>query len=73
MSTYAPTDRRYIGLYYYSSYWDKWDLIIGFDRGWWIVKGILPDDQERRHCTHLDANHFADKPFKVRPSTPLGA
>lgn len=67
----APLDKRYIGMFYYSDYWDKWDKVIGFKGNFWIVQGIQPNDKVREHCTPLFANKFADKPFKVRPSTPI--
>jgi len=67
----APLDKRYIGLYYYSYYWDKWDKILGIKGNYWTVQGIEPNDKVRQHCTPLFANQFADKPFKVFPSTPI--
>jgi hypothetical protein len=65
----APLDRRYVGKFHYCAYWQQWDLITGFDRGMWLVREVnsdgIPIATERRHCTPLHANRFADKPFEV--------
>lgn len=70
-SNTAPLHKRYIGKYYYSSYWNKWDKILGFDKFYWVVQGIEPTDPIRKHCTPLHANKFADMPFKVKSDTPV--
>lgn len=66
----APRHKRYIGLYHYSYYWNKWDKIVGYLNNQWIVEDHLTGVQ-RTHSTPLAANHFADKPFKVFSNTPI--
>ena len=67
----APLHQRYVGLYYYSTYWNKWDLVLAIRNGWWIVQGIAKGEEVRKHRTPLHADKFADKPFAVRSDTPL--
>jgi hypothetical protein len=70
----APNDARYMGLYHWCGYWAQWDKIIGVDGMWWIVQGVDvngeplagSDGRVRKHCTSMEASHFADKPFQVR-------
>jgi hypothetical protein len=65
----APTHGRYVGKYYYCDYWREWDLVTRVDGMYWYVRESdlngNPTTPERRHCTPLWANRFADKPFEV--------
>ena len=70
----APSDCRYVGLYHWCGYWRHWDKIIATDDGWWTVQTVSVDGEPlsgtdgriRKHCTPMEACHFADKPFHVR-------
>lgn len=67
----ANGDSRYVGLYHWCGYWAQWDKIIAVDGMWWTVQGVdlngvpLPNEagRIRKHCTAMEARHFADHPF----------
>ncbi len=46
-----PAAKGLVGQWYFSSYWNKWDFIIGIVDGWWVVKG--DNGIVRSHLTHL--------------------
>ena len=60
----APLHRRYVGMFYYSDYFRKWDEVLGVTEREWIVREV-GSDRVRRHCTPLWADRFADQPFEV--------
>jgi hypothetical protein len=66
----APLHQRYVGLYYWSSYWQSWGKIIGLTHYQWVVQEVDESGNAigdvRKHCTDLDPTMFADKPFNVR-------
>lgn len=77
----APPDRRYVGLYYYSGYWQSWDRVINCGRDeygtfWEVVEVDVSGNvvgEARRHCTSMEACHFADRPFKPMTIYQAGA
>lgn len=72
MSIQAHTspNKRYIGSYHYSPYWNQWDKVIGITSYEWIVEDFITKVQ-RKHCTLLEVKFFADAPFKVNAHTKL--
>lgn len=69
----AGPHQMYVGLYHWSRYWGHWDVVLAVDGIWWTVQSVdvdgrvLPgeDGRVRRHCTSMEANLFADRPFDV--------
>lgn len=69
----APPNRRYVGLYYYESYWLRWAKVLAVspEDGTFTVQtcdlngDVLEDAKVRTHRTPMWACHFADKPFDV--------
>ena len=63
----APLHKRYIGLFHYSVYFNKWDKIIGITTYEWIVQSVDLDGKSigpiRRHCTPMHNQLFANQPF----------
>ena len=70
----APANRRYVGCYYYESYWQQWVYVhdVNSVQGTFTVQtvhmnGDLDHDAKvRTHRTPMHSNHFANKPFDVR-------
>jgi hypothetical protein len=71
----APMHKRYVGMYYWCSYWHKWDKILDVNDRQWTVQGVDNDGNPllgdegrvRTHATSMEACHFADRPFVIKP------
>jgi hypothetical protein len=65
----APNNRRYVGMFYWSAYWQSWDKVIAVDATTWTVQEVnlsgSPIGPVRNHSTPMDARHFAVEPFRV--------
>lgn len=65
----APFNSRYVGLFHYSTYWNKWDKILSIKGNRWTVQEVdlhgNPIGRVREHSTPMHANLFADKPFEA--------
>lgn len=78
-SAVAPRHGRYVGMYYWSTYWQQWDKIVAVNEKGWTVRSVSfvgskeVLEAERTHCTEMDARCFADKPFEVLSPYGVGA
>jgi len=66
----APVHKRFVGLYYWSAYWQHWDKVISIeDNFYWFVQEVdsngIPYGEIRRHCTTMWVDRFANQPFDV--------
>lgn len=68
MTSLVSPHKRYIGMFHYSSYWNSWDKVVDTTSYEWVVEDVVSGVQ-RKHCTLLEANMFADTPFRVNAHT----
>lgn len=74
-SAVAPRHGRYVGMYYWSPYWQQWDRIVAVNEKGWTVRSVSyvrhalgnveVYGELRTHCTEMDARCFADEPFMI--------
>ena len=76
MTRVLPSNRygQVVGLFYWCDYWKFWDKVISTREFPWVTVQRVdmqgrPVEPERKHCTALRADRFAQFPFTASKET----